>query len=119
MSDGAAPDLRPSEITDRFWLEAARTKGTYPEPTERSGKWLIFVAPRNVAEVWAKIRAAVEAGKLGGRAKVETAVLDRMGLRRRSAGRLICVYTYDWTAEKDMRRVRRVLRRLGIEGRIS
>jgi hypothetical protein len=111
-------DLPPSEVRDRFWVEAYRKKGKYPEPTERSGKWLIFVAPRNVDEVWAKIRDAAEAGKLGGRAKVATAILDHMDLGERSGARVICVYTYDWTDEKDVRRVRRALRRLGIEGRI-
>ena len=60
----------------------------YLEPTPRSGKWLIFVSPRNVDEVWEKIKKAVEEGKLGDEAKVS------VGKRK---SHVICVYTYDWT----------------------
>lgn len=111
-------ERKPSDVTDRFWLETERKRGNYPEPTERSGKWLIYVAPRNVDAVWRKIRDAVEAGKLGGRAKVSTALRDGLGMGKSSGARVICVYTYDWTDEADVRRVRRTLRRLSIVGRI-
>lgn len=66
--------------------------------------------------MWAKIKAAVEEGKLGDSAKVATAKPNP--LAGRSKARVICVYTYDWTDEKDVKRIREELRKLGITNRI-
>lgn len=62
-------------------------------------------------EVWAKIEKATEEGRLGGSAKVATAEAG-------AETRVICVYTYDWADEKDVRRVRKELRKLGITRKI-
>ncbi len=110
-------DPKPSEVTDVYWIYAMRKKGNYPKSTQRSGKWLIFVDPKNVDEVWAKIKEATEAGKLGDCAKVATAKPNQ--LSGKSKARVICVYTYDWTDERDVRRVREELRNLGIKNKIS
>ena len=109
-------DAKPSEVTDVYWIYAERKKGKYPKPTSRSGKWLIFVDPKNVDEVWAKIKEAVEEGKLGDSAKVATA--KQNPLAEKSNAKVICVYTYDWTDEKDVRRIREELRKLGITNKI-
>ena len=101
----------PSQEEDEYWLCADRRKGAYPESTERTGKWLIFENAENVDEVWAKIREATEQGKLGDSAKVATSASG-------GRSRVICVYTYDWTDEKDVRRVRAELWKLGIERKI-
>jgi hypothetical protein len=110
-------DAKPSEVTDVYWIYAKREKGKYPKPTPRSGKWLIFVDPENVDEVWAKIKKAVEEGKLGDSAKVATAKPNP--LAGKSDAKVICVYTYDWTDEKDVKRIREELRKLGITNKIS
>src|SRR2546423_11184370 len=68
ISDGG----KPSEEMQRYWLEAYRQVGTYPEHTARGGKWLIFVPSERIDEVWVKIKQAVEEGKLGESAKVST-----------------------------------------------
>ena len=108
---------RPSQVTDRFWLYARRQKGEYPESTERSGKWLLFIPNEQVDEVWKSIKQAVEEGQLGGAAKVATAKPN--SLAKDPNLKVICVYTYDWTDEQDVRRVRQELRRLGFIQKLS
>ena len=109
-------DARPSQVTDVYWINAYRRKGKYPEATCRSGKWLVFVDVEGVDEVWAKVKKATEGGELGHRAKVATA--KRNPLATRPEKKVICVYTYDWTDDKDVRRIREELRELGITARI-
>ena len=106
----------PSEITDVYWLRAERKKGSYPDPSQRAGKWLIFVPLAAVDEAWRKIKRATEEGKLGGSSKVGTAQPNPNATNRNS--RVICVYSYDWKDEEDVRRVRKELRKLGITDRI-
>ncbi len=101
----------PSQVKDEYWLYAERGKGRYHKSTARSGKWLIFVNAESIDEVWVKIRDATEEGRLGGSAKVATSASGR-------PDGVICVYTYDWTDEKDVRRVRVELRKLGMERKI-
>jgi len=108
-------DAKPSEVTKEYWIYAERQQGEYPEFTPQSGKWLIFVPEKDADEVWAKIKKATEEGKLGGASKVATAKPSPLGRREQ---KVICVYTYDWTDEKDARRVREELRKLGITNKI-
>ena len=109
-------NAKPSEVTDIYWIYATRKKGKYPKPTPRSGKWLIFVSLKNVDEVWAKIKKAVEEGKLGDSAKVATAKPNPLATDPNT--KVICVYTYDYTDEKDVKRIREELRKLGITNKI-
>jgi hypothetical protein len=106
----------PSEITDVYWLLAERKFGTYPESTERCGKWLIFVPVAEIDELWVKIALATEEGRLGGSAKVATSKPNPNA--RDPNTRVICVYTYDWTDAEDRGRVRQALRELGIQQKI-
>lgn len=109
-------DPKPSQVTDADWLRAERKAGEYPDHTERGGKWLVFVNATHVDEVWAKIKDATEKGLLGGLAKVSTAMSGHNTTNPDS--KVICVYTYDWTDEEDVRRVRGKLRELGILAKI-
>ena len=106
----------PSQITDEYWLYAVRKKGHYPKATAKSGKWLVFVPLSQVDEVWARIREATEEGRLGDSAKVATAKPNPNATD--PSKKVICVYTYDWTDEEDVRRVRDELRALGIVSKI-
>ncbi|HKE00118.1 MAG TPA: putative phosphothreonine lyase domain-containing protein [Planctomycetota bacterium] len=109
-------DADPSTFADAFWLTADRQVGTYPPPTPRSGKWLVFVPEARVDEMWATIKQATRDGELGSSAKVTTA---RPSSNARSAGtRVICVHTYDFEDEADVMRVRAALRELGVRARI-
>lgn len=106
----------PSQITDEYWLYAERKSGHYPKATTKSGKWLVFVPVSQVDEVWAKIRDATEDGHLGDSAKVATTKPNSNASD--PSRKVICVYTYDWTDDEDVRRIRDELRALGIVSKI-
>jgi Domain of unknown function (DUF1917) len=108
--------LKPSAVTDTYWLHAKRKGAGYPGPTENCGKWLIFVRANDVDTTWEKIRQAAEDGKLGNAAKVATAMPNPNA--RDPNMRVICVYTYDWTDESDVHRIRQALCELGITWKI-
>ena len=108
-------NAKPSQVTEVYCIYALRKKGKYPEATSRSGKWLVFVDVDDVDEIWTKIKKAVEDGKLGDSAKVATA---KPNPHATSLAKVISVYTYDWTDERDVRRVREELRKLGIMEKI-
>jgi nitrogen regulatory protein PII len=110
-------ERKPSEVTNVYWIYAERRKGKYPLSTPKSGKWLIFVDIKDVDEVWAKIKKATEEGKLGGSAKVATAKPNPLATDPNK--KVICVYTYDWTDEEDVSKVREELRKLGITNKIA
>jgi general stress protein YciG len=96
------PGKPPSSITrmlnaDREWLEQrivdlAKSKGV------TDGKWMLFPSANMVDDIWRKVAKATLEGTLGYAAKVAT---DDGSDRQR----LICVYTEDFTDEKDVRRV--------------
>ncbi|MFZ3058561.1 MAG: putative phosphothreonine lyase domain-containing protein [Candidatus Methanoperedens sp.] len=107
----------PSEVTDVYWIYAKGKIGGKHQPlTHKTGKWLIFVGIENVDEVWAKVEKAYKEGKLGLAAKVATAKLNPNATNPET--KVICVYTYDWTDEEDVRRVREELRKLGVTNKI-
>jgi len=108
--------VNPSETTDAYWLQAVRQTGTYPQHTANGGKWLIFVDVAGVDELWEAIERATGEGKLGSMAKVSTAKPNPNA--KDPNQRVICVYTYDWTDEEDVRQIRRALRELGVTQKI-
>lgn len=108
--------MKPSQNTDEFWIRAFRKKGTYPRNTPNGGKWLIFLTREDVNSVWEIISEATESGLLGEQSKVSTARSNGNSMDKRQ--HVICVYTYDYTDEKDVMAIREVLRKLGITYRI-
>jgi hypothetical protein len=98
----------PSKTDRVYWLYAEDTKRAHPEPTDRSGKWLVFCKPEEIAEVWSKVKRAVAAGNLGKTAKCST----RKGFK--GSDYVICVYTHDWKDEDSVQFVRQGLRDIGI-----
>lgn len=106
----------PSEVTNVYWIYAKRKIGNYPESTIHSGKWLVFISPERLDVTWRKIRDATEDGKLGDESKTATSKPNL--LAGKSKQKVICVYTYDWTDEEDVKRIREELRRLGIVWKI-
>lgn len=78
------------------------------------GKWLIFVPPEYVDEIWDRVKKATETGKLGISAKVSTAWPSAY----ESQDHVICVYTYDFRDKADVGRVLGGLRDLEIPGRL-
>ncbi len=115
-SDRNTKRERPSRATEEYFLYADRKTGSYLEHTDRVGKWLIFVPTESVDEVWEKIKLAVERGELGESAKVSTARPNPNAAD--TSKHVICVYTYDSDDAADVRRIRAVLRGLGVRHRI-
>jgi len=113
----ASREPRPSQVKHEYWLYAERKSGDYPKATTNSGKWLIFAPISQIDGLWTKIKLATEDGRLGDLAKVATARPNPIATNPRT--KVICVYTYDWTDEADVRRVREELRALGITSRIA
>jgi hypothetical protein len=110
-----ATDDRPSRFTGDYYIHA-----TGPQPAEgsarRPGKWLIFVSRSRIDALWETIRRAVEAGRLGHAAKVSTALPDPLSPDPKK--HVICVYTADEDDAVDVRRVREVLRQVGVTWKI-
>lgn len=75
-----------------------------------SGKWMLFPSEDDVDRTWGVVVKAVVADELGTVAKVAT----KDGAERSERGRLICVYTRDFGEDKDVRRVVRRLRDIGL-----
>jgi hypothetical protein len=99
----------PTESTRVWWLYA-ESKHKYKKATQWSGKWLIFCPEKHIDSAWEQVKDATEEGLLGGQSKCST-------LKGRKGGPgsdyVICCYTYSWKDEKDVMRVREVLRELG------
>jgi Domain of unknown function (DUF1917) len=97
----------PTQAMQDGWIYARRKQGDYPDYTERSGKWLIWLSAETIDRYWQKIKEAVEQGTLGSAAA---------GSGRQKQGKpyVICVYTYDYADKADVMRIRQALRDLGI-----
>jgi hypothetical protein len=82
----------PSQVKDDFWVSAFLRKGpVYPKPTERSGKYLLFVDVDRIDQVWAKIKKATEDGLFGDSSKCAT--MRRNPHAADTRVKVICVYT--------------------------
>lgn len=104
-------DTIPSQVAGMYWIEAKReTEGDAPTP--RAGRWIITTTAPEVDALWAKIKDATKAGRLGYKSKVSTAARE-MGLDKND--RVIHVVTCDADDTADVERVRRALRELGVD----
>ncbi len=103
----------PSQAAGVYWIEAKR-QAAGPGPTPRAGHWRIVTTAAEVDLLWARIKAATEAGLLGYKAKVTTA--SRSG---QADEREIHVVTYDADDGADVARVRAALMALGIREKLA
>jgi Bles03-like protein len=110
-------ESRPSEVTAVDWIYALRKVGEYPAATPRSGKWIVFRDVGHIDGMWAKIKSATEAGRLGARSKVSTAKPSPLAIDQ--VNKIICVYTYDSDDVEDVMRVRQELRDMGVVEKIG
>jgi hypothetical protein len=111
------PDGSPTApaMRGQSWIYAGRAVGAYPDSTPHGGKWLVYFPVAKIDQEWARIKAAVEAGRLGGLAKVATSPREyRLGFMH-----VVCVYTYDAEDVADVRRVRQELRAMGYTWKIG
>ena len=101
-------EAQPSNVSAVYWIEV-KPKNSSREPTARAGHWLIRTTAQAVDGVWAKIKAATEAGTLGYKSKVATVGLTTPDER------VIHVMTYDADDSADVERVRAALSTLGFD----
>lgn len=106
---------KPTDVFDEYWVYALDLKHKHPK-SKNPGKWLIFVDVKEIDDVWKKIKEAVEEGILWRSAKVATMRPNAHATDQNT--KVICVYTYDWTDEADVMRIREELRKLGIMQKI-
>lgn len=104
----------PTNIISQQWLEYS-VHNTYPKPTDRSGKWLIFCGRYELDKNWLIIKKLLKQGKLGNRIKSAT---NKLIKPYRRSNKPICIYTYDYTDWDDVMRIRENLRKAGFEKRI-
>ncbi|PWY88016.1 DUF1917-domain-containing protein [Aspergillus sclerotioniger CBS 115572] len=78
-----------------------------------SGKWMLFVTPERVDEVWGVVAEATARGELGTGAKVATAEGEGAGAGAGRA-RLIAIYNKDFGDKREVERVLRGLVELGL-----
>jgi hypothetical protein len=110
------PDARPPmSVTDHFWVYARR-RGKIAKPSERSGKWLVFVDRSKADLLWEQVARATTEGKLGPSAKCGTARPNPNAPNPKET--VICVYTSDFDDRENVMRVREALRDLGVTRRI-
>lgn len=117
--------LCPSRVVDRDWIYAAECPRLalrkYPvvrRGTWRPGKWLLFLKPELIDEVWRKIVIAEQEGRLGGSSKVSTK-LRTTSVRAKEGKHVICVYTRDHEDAEEVMRVRSELTELGFRAPIA
>jgi hypothetical protein len=108
-------DQRPSRFTGDYYLHATNPKSADAAP-RRPGKWMIFVSRSRIDALWESVRRAVESGRLGYAAKVSTALPSPLSPDPKK--HVVCVYTPDEDDAADVRRVREVLRALGVTWKI-
>ena len=103
----AGKELRAD--TTKYLLQAARNCGMVV------GKWMLFPRANEVDQVWEKVVRATVDGRLGISCKVATRESDDPGdVAFLARTRLICVYTYDFGDEEDVRRVLNGLAEMGL-----
>jgi hypothetical protein len=106
---------QPMSITEHYWVYA-RCKGRIAKPSERSGKWLVFIDKSRAEEMWDRLARATTDGRLGPSSKCGTARPNPNAPNPNET--VICVYTLDFDDREDVMRVREALRELGVTWRI-
>ena len=102
--DNGATAPTQSHHVDSYIYEARGFKTSH-----RSGKWCIVRDAASVDALWAKIREAVVSGVLPAAMVSSPAVAQQFG-----GTYLICVFTPEWRDRNDVRRVRQLLREMGV-----
>ena len=100
------------------WVYVKSTSNDYPETVkERGGKWLIFIPEDEIDVVWQKIRSTILKNKLVKYAKCSTIAKNKYSQNNKTDC-VICIYTYDYTDEVDVRVIRYKLKKLGFREKL-
>ncbi len=103
-------EAQPSEVSGVYWIESKPLADT-PPPTAQAGEWLIETTVSAVDALWARVKAATEAGELGYKSKVSTVPAKHQA---EADARVIVARTRDADDAADVTRVEARLRALGI-----
>jgi uncharacterized protein YprB with RNaseH-like and TPR domain len=113
--------LFPSKITNVFWVltsdlsDSNTTKKSAINTSSikiKSGKWLLYINIEELDLTWQKIKKATEEGLLGTYSKAATKRQNPNAVSENE--KVICIYTYDWSDKKDVFRIEKALREIGI-----
>lgn len=100
------------------WIYVKATSDDYPETINgKGGKWLIFIPEDKVDIVWQKIRKSILKNKLVRYAKCSTIIKNKHSQNNKTDC-VICIYTYDYTDEVDVRVIRYKLKKLGFREKL-
>lgn len=105
-------DALPSQVPGVYWIETKAPPENAQSPTPRAGEWRIATTIEHIDDLWLKVKAATQAGKLGYKSKASTRPAHNQGTRDE---RLICVRTYDADDSDDVQRVKAALDELEID----
>lgn len=129
FNENEVNDPTPPTQATGIWLYAICDNLWYPEHTERSGKWLVFLPEEEIDRYWQLVCLSLSMWRLGSEAKVSTAAkkrhMDSSSLIRRHPtvrkpdNYVIVVYTYDYADKADVMRIREELYNIGIRCPIS
>lgn len=111
--------MQPSKTFDQYWIFSKNIRPFNSKTTEHTfpyaGKWLLFIAPDKIDNVWEAIDKATQAGILGISSKCSTMAANPLS---NGKDMVICVYTRDYRDEKDVFRTREELRKMGFKYKI-
>jgi hypothetical protein len=102
----------PSKDLSIFWHQAVSPKLKTFKSNDKTGKWCIFLSPKEVDSAWEKIKSYIEATE-----NLDTLFLakvsTKLGSQTHANQHVICVYTSDWENEENLKKTRQVLTNLG------
>ena len=111
--------MKPSETFNKYWIFSENSGVFNSKTTEHTfpyaGKWLLFIAPDKIDDVWEKIDKATQAGILGISSKCSTMAAHGLYGHREM---VICVYTADHRDKKNVFHIRDELRKMGFDYKI-
>lgn len=110
---------KPTESHASRWLHSKIHESGCHEEGNRCntyvGKWLIFVSPENIDNIWEKVKETTDKRLLGIGSKVST---KRQTEDYGEKQFVICIYTKDYRNKEDVKNVLQELRKIGIDGRL-
>lgn len=99
---------KPLGMTETLIDEIAEKMGVL------SGKWLVFIQREYADELWDKIERLASDGKIWS-AKISTSIHPWSSRGKH----VVCVYTKNYLDKQDVMRVRKILKEIGVEARLS
>jgi hypothetical protein len=104
--------IDPSKDFKSYWIETRNIDENCKKPTENAGKLLLYFSDDKYYKNWKKIWFATVLGFLGYKSKVRTA---KPNPKYSGKSKPILVYFYDFNDKKNIKRIKKELKSLGIK----